>query len=102
MDDRFRAILECLPKKRRRSRLEPWTELIVQLRRRGYTYREMTRILEEYGDLNVASTTVARIVAVHCFNLVRYYAAPSSGLRRQIIPAKPAEDSAYKRHCNHS
>jgi len=63
MDDKYRTILERLPKKRQRSKLEPCTELIVQLRRRGHTYREITRILAEKCDLIVASTTIVRFVA---------------------------------------
>ena len=63
MDDNFRAILDSLPKKRQRSKLEPYTELIDQLRRRGRTYREIARILAEKCDLIVASSTIVRFVA---------------------------------------
>ena len=51
---------------------------------------------------------LAALVPPPRFNLVRYSGvlAPSSGLRRRIIPARQAEDSAgeYHRnhHCNHS
>ena len=63
MDDNFKAILDSLPKKRQRSKLEPYTELINQLRRRGHTYREITCILAEKCDLVVASSTIVRFVA---------------------------------------
>lgn len=63
MDDKFKAILESIPKKRERSKLEPYTELIEQLRRRGYTYREITHILAEKCGLIVESTTIVRFVA---------------------------------------
>ena len=63
MDDRFKAILESVPKKRQRSKLGPFTELIGQLRRRGHTYREIARILAEKCDMVVASSTVIRFVA---------------------------------------
>jgi hypothetical protein len=63
MEDRFRTILESIPKKRQRSRLESYTELIDQLRRRGHTYREITRILAEKCDLVVASSTQVRFMA---------------------------------------
>jgi hypothetical protein len=47
---------------------------------------------------------LAALVPPPRFNLVRYSGvlAPSSGLRRRIIPAKPAEDPACNRQCNHS
>jgi hypothetical protein len=51
---------------------------------------------------------LAALVPPPRFNLVRYSGvlAPSSGLRRRIIPAKPAEDPADEfrcgRHGNHS
>src|ERR1017187_5089462 len=47
MDDKFGGLLDSLPEKPPRSRLEPYSELIVELRRRGRTYREMARILAE-------------------------------------------------------
>ena len=62
MDDNFKAILDNLPKRRQRSKLEPYTELIDQLRLRGHTYREIARILEEKCDLLVASSTIVRFV----------------------------------------
>ncbi len=55
MDDNFGAILDSLPKKRQRSKLEPYTELTYQLRRRGHTYREIARILAEKCDLDTGS-----------------------------------------------
>jgi hypothetical protein len=63
MDDRFKAILQSVPKKHHRSKLEPFTGLIKQLRRRGHTYREIARILAEKCDMVVASSTLVRFVA---------------------------------------
>jgi hypothetical protein len=62
MDDRFKAILASVSK-HQRSKLEPFTELIKQLRRRGYPYREIARILVEKCDMVVASSTVVRFAA---------------------------------------
>jgi hypothetical protein len=45
------------------SRLEPFSELIQELRRRGRTFREITAILREKFQLRVASNTVVRFVA---------------------------------------
>ncbi len=62
MDEKFRAILESIPM-RQRSKLEPYTELIEELRRRGHTYREISGILAEKCDLTAASSTLVRFVA---------------------------------------
>jgi len=47
MDAKFKEILDGLPDKRPRSRLEPYRELISGLRRRGRTYRDIAHILGE-------------------------------------------------------
>jgi len=58
MDERFQAILDSLPPKSPRSRLEPYWELIRELRRRGRTYREIAQILAEKCQVTVAPSTV--------------------------------------------
>ena len=62
MDYKFKAILNSLPKKRQRSKLEPYTQLIVELQRRGRTYRDIARILAESCDLIVVSSTLIRFM----------------------------------------
>jgi hypothetical protein len=63
MNDRFQLILASLPKKRQRSKLDPYAGLIEQLRRRGHPYREIAKILMEKCDLVLASSTIVRFVA---------------------------------------
>jgi hypothetical protein len=70
--------MQLAPKKRQRSKLEPYTQLIDELRRRGRTYRDITRILVETCDLIVLSST-----------LVRFMAARSKEIRK---PSKVQED----------
>ena len=41
MEPELRTILESLPEKPYRSKLEPHRELIRELRRKGQTYREV-------------------------------------------------------------
>jgi hypothetical protein len=120
MDDRFKAILESVPKKHQRSKLEPFTELIRQLRRRGHTYREIARILAEKCDMVVASSTLVRFAATLAREKRKYSkhpnarksrgkmtptvgvnvtsAAPDADLRKRIEalkqrPAKPENSS---------
>ncbi len=64
MDEKLIKILEGLPEKRQRSRLEPYTEFIFELRRRRRTYREIATILSEKCQLTVASSTIIRFVRV--------------------------------------
>src|SRR6516162_4929908 len=45
MDRKFEDILDTLPEKPPRSRLEPYRELIGELRKRGRTYRDIAGIL---------------------------------------------------------
>jgi IS30 family transposase len=47
MDDKVNEILDRLPPKPPRSRLDPHAALIEELRRRGRTYREIARVLAE-------------------------------------------------------
>jgi transposase len=106
MDDNFRAILESLPKKPQRSKLEPYTELIDQLRLRGHTYREIARILAEHCDLNVASTTVVRFVAARSKKKRKRPKRQESRKARSTNPASidrnmtsagPDDDEVWKR-----
>ncbi len=58
MDARFQEILDSLPPKRPRSRLEPYAELIEELRQRGTTYRKIAAILTERCQLQTSASTV--------------------------------------------
>ena len=58
MDNEFRNILDSLPEKPPRSRLEPYGELIDGLRRRGRTYRDVVEILAEKCQLQVSISTL--------------------------------------------
>ena len=58
MSDKFRAILDALPEKPPRSRLEPYSELIDELRKRRRTYREIVSVLAEKCDLRVSISTI--------------------------------------------
>lgn len=57
-DNAFKAILDNLPPKPARSRLEPYAELIRELHRRGRTYREIALILSERCGLQTSRSTV--------------------------------------------
>ncbi len=63
MEAKFVAILESLPPKVPRSRLEPYRELIREMRRRGRTYREIAQVLGERCQVQVAASTVHEFVS---------------------------------------
>ena len=62
MDIRFAEILDSLPPKTPRSRLEPYRELIREMRRRGRTYREIAQVLGERCQVRIAPSTVHEFV----------------------------------------
>ena len=78
MDDKFQAILDSLPPKPPRSRLEPYADLIHELRRRGRSYREITGILADRCGVRVGVHTL--------YNFVRVRTAAS----KKTKPAKAA------------
>jgi len=82
-DDKIRDIVASLPEKPSRSRLEPYRQLIAELRRLGRTYREIAHILGEKCQLQVSA------VAVH--NFVRLH------LRRKRNPAKREAPRSFER-----
>jgi hypothetical protein len=66
MDDhQFREIIERLPEKRSRSRLEPYRQLIAELRRLRRTYREIAHILVEECQVQVSAAAVHNFVRLH-------------------------------------
>ena len=58
MDAKFEAILNSLPTKEPRSRLEPYGELITEMRKRGRTYREIAQVLKKACGLKIGASTV--------------------------------------------
>ena len=64
MEPALQTILESLPEKLHRSKLEPHRELIRELRRKGRTYRDLARIFHERLGLHVAPSTLHSFVKV--------------------------------------
>jgi hypothetical protein len=87
MEDTVQAILDGLPPRRRRSKLEPYAALIRALRARGRSYREIVTILRERCGLRVAMHTVYHFVRAR---------AQKQGTRRPARrrPSEPARGSA--------
>ena len=64
MDPTLLSLLDSIPQKSPRSKLEIHRELIRQLRRKGCTYRDIVRILHERVGLDVAVSTIHSFVKV--------------------------------------
>ena len=58
VEDKFQDILSKVTKKSGRSRLEPYGELIDELRGRGLTYRDISDILTDELQFHVPKSTV--------------------------------------------
>lgn len=83
--DNFEEILNSLPEKAARSRLEPYVRLINELLRRGRTYREIARILAEKCQIQVSISTIHDFVRLRA----RVKRNPPKGGARE--PDKKAE-----------
>src|SRR5437588_7314491 len=64
MDPTLLSLLDSIPQKPPRSKLETHRELIRQLRRKGCTYRDIVRILHERVGLDVAVSTIHSFIRV--------------------------------------
>ncbi len=94
MEEVFQAILDSLPPKPARSKLEPYAELIRELRKRGRSYREIASILAERCGVTVGIHTVYNFVQVRSKTKNKTStgerekaAAPSSSVGRASSPA---------------
>jgi hypothetical protein len=113
MDPTLLSLLETIPQKPPRSKLETHRELIRQLRRKGGTYRDIVRILHERVGLNVAISTIHSFVKVRAKHRkqVQYELPPLEPESKPItlsaddvasriaaLRAKPIESKAKPKH----
>ena len=96
MDEKIKAIIAGFSGKQDRSQLAPHRKLILELHRRGCSFRKIVPILAENFGLNVASTTISRFV----LRLEQEELKPRNTKQRkekpnpviQTAPGKPAPD----------
>ena len=113
MDPTLLSLLETIPQKPPRSKLETHRELIRQLRRKGCTYRDIVRILRERVGLDVAVSTIHSFVKVRAKHRKQtQYELPSLeseskpislssddvACRIAALRAKPIEQQAKPKH----
>ena len=96
MDPTLLSLLETIPQKPPRSKLETHRELIRQLRRKGCTYRDIVRILQECVGLEVAISTIHSFVKVRAKHRkqVQYELPP---LESESKPVSPSSDDVASR-----
>ena len=96
MDPTLLSLLETIPQKPPRSKLETHRELIRQLRRKGCTYRDIVRILHERVGLEVAVSTIHSFVKVRAKHRkqVQYELPPLEPESKPITLS--ADDVAYR------
>jgi transposase len=87
MEPELLTILESLPPKPPRSKLEPHRELIRELRRKGRTYREVARLFNDRLGLHVAPSTLHSFVKVRAKHRKRMqFELPPSDLPAVDLP----------------
>ena len=82
MDPKFEQVLNSLPPKKPRSRLEPYRELIREMRKRRCSYREIAKVLHDNFGVPVAASTVNNFV------MSRLNAQNRSERNRQSLPGR--------------
>ena len=114
MDPTLLSLLDSIPQKPPRSKLETHRELLRQLRRKGCTYRDIVRILHERVGLDVAVSRIHSFIKVRAKHRkqVQYELPPlesESSLSTSMNPndvasriaalkAKPVEPKAKPKH----
>jgi len=95
MDADISKLLEDIPEKPPRSKLEPHADVINALRRKRRTYREIAQFFREHLAITVAPSTIHDIVRVRRRREKR--SLVSSADRPVALPRTAAEDDAQQK-----
>ncbi len=87
-------ILASVPARPPRSRLEPYRELIEELRRRRVTFREIAEILEEKCDVRVTRAAVHDFLKARVRTWKPLPQKPVPGVIREIQKAGTTQSMA--------
>ena len=87
-DAAYKTLLDSFPTKLSRSRLEHYADLILELHRRGRSYREIVRILSEHCEIRTSPSTLNDFVRA------RLKRMRSLQKRRLCAPGLQTRDSA--------
>jgi hypothetical protein len=84
MTGHFQDILDSLREKPPRSRLEPYRDLIEELRRRGRTFREIAHILAEKCQVETAASTIHDFIRTRSRRAQRSPIRSSNRAQKQV------------------
>lgn len=84
MNKQHKKILKSLPPRPPRSCLEPYADLIDEMRRRGWPFRDIARVLQEKCNVNVSPSNL------HHF--VKLRTAETNRRKTALSPARVASE----------
>jgi hypothetical protein len=95
-DNTIKEIIQSLPPKPARSKLEPYAKLILELHRGGRSFREIVRVLSESCDFKTSRSAVndfvrARLKKKEKPQKNQRTAKPSQSNQPGLIPGKRQE-----------
>ena len=90
--DRLKEILKSLPKKPSRSRLDPYGNLIKELLRLGWTYREIARILLDKCDVRISFSTIHYFVHKRLRSKPKPAKSRPRNAKKQVLPIARNEE----------
>jgi hypothetical protein len=99
MDDSLRQLIDAEPETTPRSKLEPYYDVIRELRRKRRTYQQISRFLAEHLHLSVAASTIHAFVAVRAKRCSQGYAAPAEKRGSREIQALRQKPRPILRNC---
>ena len=94
MNEKFKTIVSQFPVKPDRSILAPYAKLILELHRRGCSFRQIVPILSEHFGLKVASTTISRFfLRLEKEESKQPKTEPRKRKAKQAVPSLPEKQS---------
>ncbi len=93
MDEAVRRLLDAVPVTAPRSKLEPYYEVIRELRRKRRTYEQVAHFLAEHFHVTVACSTIHAFIAVRARRKARKLnELPAQEAAKEETPGRPEAD----------
>jgi len=86
--DQLLQLLDELPEREPRSRLDPYRELVAEMRRRKYSYREISRFMAERCGVVICHNAVRNFINRHVSEIAATLQLDESG--RQCAASRDA------------
>ena len=82
-EPQIQALLKDLPERAIRSGLEPYRELVLELRRRSFSYRQIAKLLVERCGFEISHSAIHDFVQKQVPRRLRSSRAVRKSLRRR-------------------